>query len=113
MVEEPLHARLDLHMKMVGVRFIVIRRQDIRENPEIVGLAYEGAELAGVPWRRDAHAFAACFIADLPLKMLGDIEPCPVALPEQADVDREACGVSCPWRRPRRFWAAAMNGGPD
>lgn len=100
MIEKPPNARLYLHMKMVGVRLIIVRREDVRENAEIERLADERSQLARVRLRGDGDAVAAGLIANVALEMLGDAEPAAVAFVEQSDVDREACGVSGAWRRP-------------
>src|SRR5262249_55029360 len=45
-VEEPVNAGLDLHVVVIDVRSVVVRRQDIRENPEVRRLTHERAQLA-------------------------------------------------------------------
>ena len=59
LVEEPAHARLDLHVEMVGVRRVVVGREHVREDALGRRLADERAELPGVRLVRHPRAHAA------------------------------------------------------
>src|SRR6187549_3159457 len=92
--QEPLYARLDLEVQVVGVRFVEVGRQHVRENAH-VGCLTRHAEQLAAPTSLQLPALGpAALGANLAGPMRADCHPVAGVLLHRAKIDGHAPGVS-------------------